>query len=82
LRPIEVYDARARFSELIERAAGGDEIVITRRGKPIVRLVAAGTDRGAAVRRRTAAVRRIARLRDELEIRGVDVRRLIAAGRR
>jgi prevent-host-death family protein len=77
-----VYDARAKFSELIERAAGGDEIVITRRGKPIVRLVAAGTDRGAAARRRGAAVRRIEKLRDELDIRGVDVRRLIAAGRR
>ena len=36
---ISVYHARAEFSRLIERALGGEEIVITRRGKPAVRLV-------------------------------------------
>lgn len=36
---ISVYNARAEFSRLIERALGGEEIVITRRGKPAVRLV-------------------------------------------
>jgi len=34
-----VYNARATFSRLIERALAGEEIVITRRGKPAVRLV-------------------------------------------
>ena len=36
---ISVYNARAEFSRLIERALAGEEIVITRRGKPAVRLV-------------------------------------------
>jgi prevent-host-death family protein len=36
---ISVYNARADFSRLIERALSGEEIVITRRGKPAVRLV-------------------------------------------
>jgi prevent-host-death family protein len=36
---VSVYNARAEFSQLIERALGGEEIVITRRGKPAVRLV-------------------------------------------
>ena len=79
---IGVYDARAKFSELIERAAGGEEVVITRRGKPLVRLVAAGQGRVALARRRAAAVRRIERMREELGIRGVDIRKLIEAGRR
>ena len=79
---IGVYDARAKFSELIERAAGGEEVEITRRGKPIVRLVAARHGRGAVARRRAAAVRRIERMREELDIRGVDVRKLIESGRR
>lgn len=79
---VGVYDARARFSELIEQAAVGQEVVITRRGKPIVKLVAAGSSRGATLRRKQAAVRRIERMRDTLDIRGVDVRKLIEAGRR
>jgi prevent-host-death family protein len=36
---ISVYNARAAFSQLIQRALAGEEIVITRRGKPAVRLV-------------------------------------------
>lgn len=36
---VSVYDARASFSRLIERALGGEDIVITRKGKPTVRLV-------------------------------------------
>ena len=35
---IGVLDAKNRLSELLDRAAGGEEIVITKRGKPIVRL--------------------------------------------
>jgi prevent-host-death family protein len=36
---ISLYNARAEFSRLIERALAGEDIVITRRGKPAVRLV-------------------------------------------
>lgn len=36
---VSVYDARASLSRLIERALGGEDIVITRNGKPTVRLV-------------------------------------------
>lgn len=79
---IGIYDARAKFSELIERAAGGEEVVITRHGRPIVRLVAAGSARRGAARRRAAAVKRIERLREELDIVGVNVRKLIESGRR
>ena len=36
-----VAEAKARFSELIERVARGERIVVTRRGKPAVALVPA-----------------------------------------
>lgn len=36
---VSVYDARAAFSRLIDRALAGEEIVITRSGKPVIRLV-------------------------------------------
>jgi prevent-host-death family protein len=36
---VSICNARAEFSRLIERALAGEDIVITRRGKPAVRLV-------------------------------------------
>ncbi|WP_407051773.1 type II toxin-antitoxin system Phd/YefM family antitoxin [Methyloraptor flagellatus] len=38
---ITLADAKAHLSELVDRVEAGDEIDITRRGKPIARLVAA-----------------------------------------
>ena len=42
MQSIDVNQAKHRFSELIEQAIGGDEVVITKSGKPIVKLVAIG----------------------------------------
>lgn len=39
-RHVELMEARAKLEELIERAARGEEIIITRRGAPLARLVA------------------------------------------
>ncbi len=36
---INIYDAKTRFSKLINQALKGDEIIIARDGKPLVRLV-------------------------------------------
>jgi prevent-host-death family protein len=36
---INIAEAKAKFSNLVERAAGGEEIVITRAGKPRARIV-------------------------------------------
>ena len=38
-RMINVAEAKAHLPELIERAAGGEEIVLARAGKPRARLV-------------------------------------------
>ena len=37
---INIYDAKTRLSELVQRAAAGEEIVIAKNGKPTARLVA------------------------------------------
>ncbi|MEA3018028.1 MAG: hypothetical protein QOI38_2750 [Sphingomonadales bacterium] len=37
---VNLSDAKARLSELVERAEGGEEVTISRRGKPVVRIVA------------------------------------------
>ncbi len=37
---VSLADAKARLSELVSRAEAGEEICITRRGKPVVKIVA------------------------------------------
>ena len=37
---VSVAEAKAKFSALLERAVNGEEVEITRRGKPVARLVA------------------------------------------
>jgi len=36
---INLAEAKARLSELVERAAAGERIVITKRGKPVIEMV-------------------------------------------
>lgn len=40
MNPVNIYDAKTHLSELVQRAAAGEEIVIARNGKPAARLVA------------------------------------------
>ena len=40
-----ISEAKARLSELIERALRGEEVVIIRRGKPVAQIAPAGTVR-------------------------------------
>jgi prevent-host-death family protein len=37
---ISVAEAKARLSAILQAAEGGEEVLITRRGKPVVRLTA------------------------------------------
>jgi len=36
---LNLYEAKSHLSELVERAAGGEEIIIAKAGKPMARLV-------------------------------------------
>jgi len=38
--PLSLYDAKTQLSALVDRAAAGEEIVITKYGRPRARLVA------------------------------------------
>jgi prevent-host-death family protein len=38
MRTVSLAEAKAHFSELVTRVAEGEEVVITRHGRPIVRL--------------------------------------------
>ena len=36
---VNIYDAKTRLSQLVERAEAGEEIIIARAGRPAARLV-------------------------------------------
>ncbi len=38
-KPVNIYDAKTRLSELVDRAGAGEEIVIAKAGVPAARLV-------------------------------------------
>jgi prevent-host-death family protein len=54
------FDAKTHLAALLDRVAAGEEIVITKRGRPVARLVPPA---GAKAARREGAWRRIAALR-------------------
>jgi prevent-host-death family protein len=39
METVNLADAKARLSELVERAAAGETVRITRRGKPVAQIV-------------------------------------------
>jgi len=43
---VNVHEAKTHLSRLLERAAGGEEIVIAKAGKPVAKLVAYHEDQG------------------------------------
>jgi prevent-host-death family protein len=45
---VGMHEAKTQLSKLVERAEGGEEILITRRGEPAVRLVPAKRGDGFA----------------------------------
>ena len=59
---VGIFEAKNRLSELVERAARGEEIIITRRGEQIARLMpprvadASGQARALAARIRKSRV--------------------------
>jgi prevent-host-death family protein len=54
MNKVDVHKAKIQFSRLVKLAAGGEEIIITKSGKPIARLVSYET-KGAT--RRPGAMR-------------------------
>ena len=70
LSSVGAYDAKTRLSELLDRVERGEQIVITRHGRPIARLVPEGeAERNAA----HAAVQGLIALGDRLARRGVNL---------
>ena len=76
---VGVFEAKARLSEIIERAEAGRETVITKHGKVVARVVPAGPESW----NRSAVLDEAEAFRKSVKIKGRrDIRALIEAGRR
>jgi prevent-host-death family protein len=75
---LSIYDAKARFSELVQRAQRGRSTVITKRGRVVAKIVparAGGWDR-------TAVLEEAERLRQTLRVsKRVNLAELLGDGR-
>lgn len=47
---VNIYDAKNSFSRLVESALNGEEVIIAKSGRPILRLVPIGQEAGSGVR--------------------------------
>ena len=77
---VGVFEAKTRLTALLDEVEEGGEVLITRRGKPVARLVAAdpGFDRDRA-RRAAAGLREASR---GVTLGGLSLKELIGEGRR
>jgi prevent-host-death family protein len=75
---IGIFEAKQKLSELVERAAQGEEIVITCRGRERARLVGATVKNRRSMKEIFAS---LARVRMKLP-KGTTVKDLIEEGRR
>lgn len=79
MREVGAFEAKSRFGQLLERVEAGEEVVITRRGRVVAKLVApttAGADRAGAAAERIRAMRR------GVTLGGATIKELIDEGRR
>lgn len=81
-QPTEVgaFEARTKLSALLDRVEEGEEFVITRKGRPVARLVRFEREPTATERR--AAIERISRLADKRTLKGASWKTLRDAGRK
>ncbi len=76
---VGAYDAKAHFSELLERVEGGEEVTITRHGSPVAKMVP--IKRSATQEERKAAIRRWRESSKNITLARLKVRDLIDEGR-
>jgi prevent-host-death family protein len=73
------FEAKNKFSELIERVGHGAEVIITKHDHPVAKLVSASSSVAADRKRATAELRALGR---RYSLKGLALRKLIEEGRR
>jgi prevent-host-death family protein len=76
---VGAFEAKNRFSDLIDRVGRGAEIIITKHDKPVARMVPIEQHSG---REKVRAVAELRSIRDRYVLKGVSARALISEGRK
>jgi antitoxin (DNA-binding transcriptional repressor) of toxin-antitoxin stability system len=42
METVNIYDAKTRLSQLVDKAAAGEDVVVSRNGKPVARITRLG----------------------------------------
>ena len=75
---VGAFDAKTHLSMLLDRVAAGEEVVITRHGKPVARMIGADA---AEFGRREQVVARLRELRKTTRLDGLSWKALRDEGR-
>ena len=76
---VGIYEAKSKLSQLVEKAEAGEEVILTRRGRPVAKIVNVAP---AAKRDRASLLREIRALARRVRIpRRISVRDIVAEGR-
>ena len=84
MKGIAIYEAKARFSELLAAVQSGEEIEITKHGRPIARMEPVRSNAVALVDRKKAvaeAFKQLREMRARFTLDG-NIKEIIAEGRR
>lgn len=79
MKQVGAFEAKNRLSELLALVESGEEVVITRHGKAVARLIPA---EGISNREAQAVIEELHRLRKGQTLGGISLRDLIDEGRR
>ena len=81
MESIGIYEAKSKLSELVEKAEAGQEVIITRRGRPVVKLVRAKRQKEEVDSERSALIDEIIAFSKRCKVGRINLRKLIAEGR-
>ncbi len=79
MKTVGAFEAKTHFARLLERVANGEQIVITKHGTPVARLVPFAKPDGERTRR---AISRLKAARKGCRLDGLSWQELRDAGRR
>jgi prevent-host-death family protein len=79
MRQVGAFEAKSKLGQLLDWVEAGEEVVITRRGRIVAKLVPPG---GIDRTRAQAAARRIRERRKGVTLGGLKIKDLINEGRR
>lgn len=76
---VGIYEAKSKLSQLVEKAEAGEEVILTRRGRPVAKIVNVAP---SARKNRALLLREIRALSRRVRIpKSILIRELLAEGR-